>query len=78
MPRFYFDLIADDQTVKDEVGSEFKDVGNARTEAINTILEASRFTPSDDEKHRFEVRVHDTDRKTIFEISNVITHRWVK
>lgn len=78
MPRFYFDLTADDHTVEDQVGSDIHNVERAKSEAISTLLEASRFSPSDGQDHRFRVTVRDDAKHLIFEASNAMMHRWLK
>lgn len=65
MPRYYFDLRNEEGWLSDPEGSEHRDLGAARHEAIDTLVQMAREIFPDRDRQGLEIAVRGEDGKVL-------------
>jgi hypothetical protein len=66
MPLYYFDFADRADTVRDDVGTEFRGLKAARTGALQALGEIARDKLPDGDERDFKVSVRDEHGDTVF------------
>jgi hypothetical protein len=76
MPRFYFDVDANNRLIHDTEGDELADREAARQEALLVLTEAASTLSARTAGGEITVRIRDDAGRRIYRVTLFLTERW--